>query len=112
MRESVIRAENKVGGGLCRCASAAGSSCREELSPCEHAFGDVNNIGTPTVVVFRTIINISLLLGVMLLVYSIFALVTNLEGANETGYLKNTTLVISLAAKSQENGANNDKGDR
>lgn len=64
-------------------------------------------MGSSTVVFFKTIINIALLLIVMVLIYSVFSLATNVsiaQGVNNSNYL-----VISLGSKSSNQASDNQK---
>ena len=100
-----MRAQNQV----CKCCGFFVQT--EELSACEDPFGDINNIGTPTVVFFKTLINLALLLAVMTILYSAFSFATNITEAERTGYLSHSSLAISLGSKSNANGSTDDRGE-
>ena len=53
----------------------------EELSTCMHSVDDVSNLGVSAFLFFSSYVNVIILLIEMVLVYSVFALVTNILGA-------------------------------
>jgi hypothetical protein len=64
-------------------------------------------LGSSTIVFFKTFINIALLLIVMIVIYSVFSLATNVSVV-ETSKTSNY-LVISLGSKSNSEASNNEK---
>lgn len=75
-RKTLIRVKSKI----CNCCGFFIQE--EELEMCTHGILDVSNMGSPTIVFFKTFPNLALLLALMLTLYSIFALATNLTTAS------------------------------
>jgi len=76
----------------------------------------VVNLGTANRIFFKTFMNIGILLVVMAVVYSAFALGTNISTAHSSDYLNSTNstldyLSISLGSKSQHNSIINNDGE-
>ena len=44
---------------------------------------DLNNIGVSTYLYFETLLNLTFLLGVLFVIYAVYALITNIMAANE-----------------------------
>jgi hypothetical protein len=80
----------------------------ETIKYCTH-FDDIKNIGTSTYLYFYTFKNLSILLGIMCAVYSIFAIVTNAIAANaDSSNLYNLDYItITLAAKQKNDTPTN-----
>lgn len=54
----------------------------ESLSICPDSVENIHNLGISTYLYFKTIQNLSILLGIMFVVYSVYSLATNLKAAN------------------------------
>lgn len=77
-----------------------------ELSNCENGISDVSGLGASTVVFFQTFFNIGILLGIMVVVYSIFAFATNIAVANDSTNGPLDYLAISLGSKANNSTKN------
>lgn len=75
-----------------------------ELEVCNHNIKDINSLGISTYVYFRTIVNVAILLALMLLIYSLYSIATNIK-ASQMEIQGNTSnsmlkfLSISLGSK-------------
>lgn len=67
----------------------------------------MNHLGSSTIVFFKNIVNIALLLVVTVVIYSVFSLATNVSIASSSN--TNNYLVISLSSKSNSEASDNDK---
>lgn len=54
----------------------------ESLSLCSDPLESIHNLGISTFLYFKTIQNLSILLGIMFIVFSIYSLATNIKAAN------------------------------
>lgn len=79
---------------------------KSELSNCERGILDVNGLGASTVVFFQTFFNIGILLGIMVVVYSIFSFATNVSVASESTSGTLDYLAISLGSKANNSTKN------
>lgn len=83
------------------------------IATCNSELKKINNLGAATSVFFETFMHIGILLLVMTVVYSAFALGTNISAAYSSNYLNSANssldyLSISLGSKSRVNGKNSD----
>jgi hypothetical protein len=84
---------------ICKCC---GFKRHEEAIKICTSFDDISNMGTSTYLYFTTFKNLSILLGILTLVYSIYSLATNIIASRNNSLGNNYNvdyLAISLASK-------------
>lgn len=75
-------------------------------------FDDISNMGTSTYLFFATFKNLSILLAIMTLVYSLYSIATNVIAAKNNAQGNNYTvdyLTISLSSKQSNNTTQNQR---
>ena len=68
----------------------------KELGVCSHKLEEIDSLGISTYLYFKTTINLGILLLIMLVVYSLYSLITNIVAANMESQGVSASAILSF----------------